>query len=145
MTRFCAEKCRPVSDFSRYIMKNCRRLSVKISAVSRVAAATRQRPTHSFAKTARALTRLASALALAQCEKCPTWPRPSGRAFITAFYTPLRVSRNLRVVTTSESAPGVALYASKRADMRHRTRIINLVWLVCVFCCVVLWRVLDDA
>ena len=42
---------------------------------------------------------------------------PSRRRFITAFQTPLRVSQNLRVATTSESAPGVALYASERADM----------------------------
>ena len=46
MARFCAEKWRPVNDFARYILQNRRRFSAQNLAVFRIAAATRQRPTH---------------------------------------------------------------------------------------------------
>ena len=46
MARFCAEKWRSDGDFARYIYKNRRRFSAQNVAVFCVAAATRQRSTH---------------------------------------------------------------------------------------------------
>ena len=46
MARFCAEKWRSVGGFARYILKNRRRFSAQNVAVFCVAAATRQRSTH---------------------------------------------------------------------------------------------------
>ena len=46
MAHFCAEKWRPVGGFARYIFKNRRRFTAQNVAVFRVAAATKQRPTH---------------------------------------------------------------------------------------------------
>ena len=122
MARFCAEKWRPVGDFSRYILQNRRRFSAQNVAVFRIAAATRQRPTH---------TRLPKPPAPSHDSPLPSpSPKPkivrpavahaksvAARLHHRISNTSTCFTKKLRVATTSESAPGVALYASEHADM----------------------------
>ena len=149
MAHFCAEKWRPVGGFARYILKNRRRFTAQNVAVFRVAAATKQRPTH---------TRLPKPPAPSHDSPLPS-PSPNAKIVRPALahaksvaatlhhriQTPLRVSQNLRVATTSESAPGVALYASERADMSIIELALSTICGWCVLSVVVFYRVLDDA
>ena len=102
---------------------------------------------HSFAKAARAFTRIAFAVALAQCENCPTCPRPreirrgdasSPHLKTTTCFTKFTRRDNIRICPWGRSI---------RVQFRHkhhRAHSINLFWLVCAFCCF-FYRVLNDA
>ena len=140
MSRFCAKKWRPVGGFARYILKNRRRFSVQNVAVFCVAAAMRQRSTH---------TRLQKPPAPSHDSPLPS-PSPNAKIVRPALAHGKSVAATLhhRISNTSKCFKKF----TRRDNIRicpwdrsirvracrhehHRARIINNVWLVCVFCC----------
>ena len=137
MARFCAEKWRPVGGFARYILQNRRRFSAQNVAVFRIAAATRQRPTH---------TRLPKPPAPSHDSSLPS-PSPNAKIVRPALAHAKSVAARLHHRISNTNTCFTKIYASRQhpnlplravracRHEHHRARIINNVWVVCFLLC----------